>query len=80
MHTIASIKVVGPGHTVNEYARNVVALGEMEHRTAELFEPAGRVNGCRAMSLIPTLNQSAIFVGIIIGFLNVYVIRLVASS
>jgi len=24
---------------VSEYARNVVALGEMEHQTAELFKP-----------------------------------------
>jgi len=42
---------VEPGHAVSEYARNVVALGEMKHQTAELFEPAGRVFGCRAMSL-----------------------------
>jgi hypothetical protein len=27
------------GHTISEYARNVVALGEMELKTAELFEP-----------------------------------------
>jgi hypothetical protein len=46
-----SNKAVEPWHTVSEYARNVVALGEMEHQTAELFEPAGRVFGCRAMSL-----------------------------
>ena len=38
-----------------EYARNVVALGEMEHQTAELFEPAGRVFGCRVMSLRATV-------------------------
>jgi len=31
--------VVEPGHAVSEYARNVVALDEMEHQTAELFEP-----------------------------------------
>jgi len=30
---------VESGHTVSEYARNVVALGEMKHQTAELFEP-----------------------------------------
>jgi len=24
---------------VSEYARNIVALSEMEHQTAELFEP-----------------------------------------
>jgi len=30
--------------------------------------------------LIPILNQSAIFVGSVVGFLNVYKIRLVASS
>ena len=30
---------VEPGHAVSEYARDVVALGEMEHQTAELFEP-----------------------------------------
>jgi len=30
---------VEPGYAVSEYARNVVALGEMEHQTAELFEP-----------------------------------------
>jgi len=40
---------------VSEYARNVVALGEMEHQTAELFEPAGRVFGCRVMSLRATV-------------------------
>jgi len=131
---------------VSEYARNVVALGEMKHQAAELFEPAGRVFGCRAMSLepqlqgilserdapaqlpphryfhpgpdrtgmpveavplprslpqgegsqerselfepsarvdgcremslIPTLNQSAIFVVFLVGFLNVFLIRL----
>jgi len=47
---------VEPGHAVSEYARNVVALGEMEHQTAELFEPAGRVFGCREMSLEPQLQ------------------------
>jgi len=30
---------VEPGHAVSEYARNVVALGEMEQKRAELFEP-----------------------------------------
>jgi hypothetical protein len=29
------------GHTVSEYGRNVVALGEMKHKTAGLFEPEG---------------------------------------
>jgi len=29
------------GHTISDYARNVVALGEMEHQTAGLFEPEG---------------------------------------
>jgi hypothetical protein len=33
--------VVKPGHNLSEYSRNVVALGEMEHQTAELFEPGG---------------------------------------
>lgn len=55
----------------------------MGQRTAELFKPAGQVNGYRAMSLIPTINQSAIFVGIIIiiiiGCLNVCGIHLVTS-
>lgn len=27
------------GHILSEYARNVMALGEMDHRTAGLFEP-----------------------------------------
>jgi len=27
------------GHTMSEYARNVVAQGEMEHQTAGLSEP-----------------------------------------
>jgi hypothetical protein len=48
----------------------------MEHPTAELSEPAGRVDGCRAMGLIQNLNQSAIFVGVVVGFLNVLIIRL----
>lgn len=30
---------VEPGHTISEYARNVLTLGEMEHKTAGLFEP-----------------------------------------
>jgi hypothetical protein len=29
------------GHTMSEYARNVVAQVEIEHKTAGLFEPAG---------------------------------------
>lgn len=41
---------------VSEFTRNVVALGEMEHETAELFEPAGRVFGYRVMSLEPQLQ------------------------
>jgi len=32
-----------------KYDRNVVALGEMEQKTAELSESAGRVFGCRVM-------------------------------
>ena len=32
---------VESGHTMSEYARNVVAQVEMEHKTAGLFEPAG---------------------------------------
>ncbi len=32
-------EAVEPGYAVSEYARNVVALGEMEHQTVELFEP-----------------------------------------
>jgi hypothetical protein len=31
---------VEPGHTISDYARNVVALGEMEHQIAGLSEPA----------------------------------------
>jgi len=31
---------VEPRHTISDYARNVVALGEMEHQTAGLSEPA----------------------------------------
>ena len=46
---------VAPGHTVSEYDRNIVALGEMAHQTAELFEPAERVFGCREMSLRATV-------------------------
>jgi hypothetical protein len=30
---------VEPGHTLREYARNVVALGEAKRQAAELFEP-----------------------------------------
>jgi hypothetical protein len=30
--------------------------------------------------IIPILNQSAIFVGVVVGFLNVYTIRLVAFA
>jgi hypothetical protein len=41
---------------VSEYARNVVALGEMERGRAELSEPAGRVFGSRAMRLEPQLQ------------------------
>ncbi len=41
---------------MSEYARNVVALGEMERGRAELFEPEGRVFGSRAMSLEPQLQ------------------------
>ncbi len=44
------------GHTKSDYDRNVVALGKMEHQTAELFEPAGRVFGCRGMSLKATVT------------------------
>ena len=33
--------VVNLRHTTSEYTRNVVALGEMEHKTAGLFEPEG---------------------------------------
>jgi hypothetical protein len=33
--------IVEPGHTISDYARNVVALGEMEHQTAGLSEPEG---------------------------------------
>jgi len=33
-----------------------MALGEMKHRTAELFEPAGRVFGCREMNLRATVT------------------------
>jgi len=50
------LSAVEPGHTVSEYVRNVVALSEMEQKTAELSEPAGRVLGCRAMSLEPQLQ------------------------
>ena len=50
------MKAVEPGNTMSEYARNVVALGEMEHQTDELFEPAGRVFGSRGMSLEPQLQ------------------------
>jgi len=32
---------VEPGHTMSEYARNVVALGELKHQAAGLFEPEG---------------------------------------
>jgi hypothetical protein len=32
---------VEPGHTLSEYARNVVAQGEMGHPAAGLSEPAG---------------------------------------
>jgi hypothetical protein len=32
------------------------------------------------MEVIPILNQSAIFVGVVVGFLNVCIIRLVASA
>ena len=35
---------------MSEYARNVVAQGAMEHKTAGLFEPAGRVFGCCVIS------------------------------
>jgi hypothetical protein len=33
------IIAVEPGHTLREYARNVVALGEAKRQAAELFEP-----------------------------------------
>jgi hypothetical protein len=39
LKTIQEKTAVEPGHAVSEYARNVVALGEMKHQTAELFEP-----------------------------------------
>ena len=32
MHTIASITVVESGHTVSEYARNVVVLGDWSEK------------------------------------------------
>jgi hypothetical protein len=32
---------VEPGHSLSEYARNIVAQGEIEHQTAGLFEPEG---------------------------------------
>jgi len=38
-NTLYKQAAVEPGHAVSEYARNVVALGEMELKTAELFEP-----------------------------------------
>jgi len=48
---------VEPGALVSEYACNVMALGEMEHQTAELFEPVGRVFGCRVMSHRATVAE-----------------------
>ena len=38
-----------------EYILNVVALYEMQHQTAELFDPTGRVFGCRGMSIRATV-------------------------
>jgi hypothetical protein len=35
-------KAVEPRHTKSDYARNVVALGEMKHQTTGLFEPVRR--------------------------------------
>ena len=32
---------VSPGHGFANYGRDVVALGDMEHRTSKLFEAAG---------------------------------------
>ncbi len=43
------------GHTISDYTRNVVARGVVEHQTDELFEPTGRVFGCRIMSLRATV-------------------------
>ena len=39
MHLVISKTAVVPGLPVSEYARDIVALGEMELQTAELFEP-----------------------------------------
>jgi hypothetical protein len=35
-------RAVELGHTKSDYARNVVALGEMKHQIAGLFEPVRR--------------------------------------
>jgi len=32
---------IEPGHSLSEYVRNIVAQGEMEYKTAGLFEPEG---------------------------------------
>jgi len=38
-NTLYKQAAVEPGHAVSDYARNIVALGKMEHQRAELFEP-----------------------------------------
>ena len=40
---------------MRDYARNVVALCEMKHKTAGLFEPEGWVFGYRVMSARATV-------------------------
>lgn len=42
-----------PGVASANYDRDVVALGAAERQAAELFEPEGRVFGCRGASHIP---------------------------
>ena len=54
-YKLMNANAVEPGRRVREYARNVVALGEMVHSI---------------------LNQSTIFVGVVVCFLSVSIIRL----
>jgi hypothetical protein len=47
----SSIRQLSPRDILSKYVRNVMTLGEIEYKTAELFEPLERVFGYHEMSL-----------------------------
>jgi hypothetical protein len=60
------------------YARWLDGLRDIRAR-ARVLARVERLDAGNPGDVIPILNQSAIFVGVVVGFLNVCIIRLVAS-